>query len=312
MTRSRVDQTPVTELLNRDGERLLVLETADITALPTDWTWPESVEVLAADGITPLYGVLYRPSHFDPKRMYPLINYVGSGPWLSMTPTGSFHSAGTLYTAWHYFNAAAIAELGFIVLQLDSRGTPLRSKVFQDYSYGWAPDAINSEDHATALQQLATQYPAIDPERMGSYCAAYAGGLVNYLECQDIYKVHVQASVLDVRLVGCTINHDTFEGLDGPPKDKCHPEQLVTNLRHKLLLMHPLFGHQAEVYPLTAAMRIVHALQKANKDFDLLMTPETGPSFGHYNTRRIWDYFIKHLMGAEAPKEFALKSSILP
>ena len=83
-------------------------------------------------------------------------------------------------------------------------------------------------------------------------------------------------------------------------------------LRRKLLLMHPLFGHQADCYPLTAAMRVVHALQKANKDFDLLMTPETAPSFGHYNTRRIWDYFVKHLMMEKAPKEFDLKASILP
>jgi dipeptidyl aminopeptidase/acylaminoacyl peptidase len=312
ITRSRVDQAPVTELLNRDGEQLLEIEVADISSLPTDWTWPESVKVLAADNVTPLYGVLFRPSHFDADKSYPLINYVGSGPWLSMTPAGSFHSTGSGYRDWHYFNAAALAELGFIVLQLDSRGTPLRSKAFQDHSYGWAPDAINSEDHATALQQLATQYPAIDPERMGSYCVAYAGGLINFLERQNLYRVHVQASVLDVRLVSCSMKGDVWEGLDGPPKDKCHPEQLVTNLRRKLLLMHPLFGHQADVYPLTAAMRVVHALQKANKDFDLLMTPETGPSFGHYSTRRIWDYFVKHLMGAEAPKEFALKSSILP
>ena len=312
ITRSRVDRAPVTELLNREGERLLELEIADITALPTGWTWPESVEVLAADGVTPLYGVLYRPSYFDPKKSYPLINYVGSGPWLSMAPAGSFNNAGTLYTAWHYFNAAAIAELGFIVLQLDSRGTPLRGKAFQDHSYGWAPDAIDTQDHAVALQQLTTQYPAIDPERIGSFSCAYSGGLINFLECQDLYKVHVQASVLDVRLVGCTIKGDIWEGLDGPANDKCYPEQLVNKLRRKLLLMHPLFGHQANVYPLTATMRVVHALQKANKDFDLLMTPETGASFGHYSTRRIWDYFVKHLMGAEAPKEFKLKASILP
>ncbi|MDB9953560.1 S9 family peptidase [Porticoccaceae bacterium] len=312
MTRSRVDQAPVTELINRQGETLLELEATDTTSLLAGWTWPESVQVLAADGVTPLNGVLYRPSHFDPNQSYPLINYVGSGPWMSMIPVGSFHSARTGYHNWHYFNAAALAELGFMVLQLDSRGTPLRSKAFQDYSYGWVPDAISSEDHTAALQQLSERYPAIDPERIGSYCAAYPGGLTNFLECQDLYKVHVQSLVFDVRLLTCSMKSDIWESVAGPDKDKRYPEQLVKNLRRKLLIMHPLFGPMADIYPLTSALRVVHALQKANKDFDMLMTPNTGPSSGHYSTRRIWDYFVKHLMNSETPKAFDLKASILP
>jgi dipeptidyl aminopeptidase/acylaminoacyl peptidase len=231
---------------------------------------------------------------------------------MSMIPVGSFHSARTGYHNWHYFNAAALAELGFMVLQLDSRGTPLRSKAFQDYSYGWVPDAISSEDHGTALEQLVERYPAIDPERIGSYCAAYPGGLTNFLERQDLYKVHVQSLVFDVRLLTCSMKGDIWESVTGPDKDKRYPEQLVQNLCRKLLIMHPLFGPMADIYPLTSAMRIVHALQKENKDFDMLMTPNTGPSSGHYNTRRIWDYFVKHLMSAETPKAFDLKASILP
>lgn len=312
MTHSRVNAAPTTELLNRDGEKLLELEITDTTSLPSGWTWPESVQVLAADGVTPLYGVLFRPSYFDPDESYPLINYVGSGPWMSMIPVGSFHSTRTGYNDWHYFNAAALAELGFIVLQLDSRGTPLRSKAFQDYSYGWVPDAISTEDHSTALQQLVDRYPAIDPERIGSYCAAYPGGLINFLERQDLYKVHVQSLVLDMRLITCSMKVDIWEGVAGPDKDKCYPEQLVKHLRGKLLIMHPLFGPTADIYPPTSALRVVHALQKANKDFDMLMTPNTGATFGYYNTRRIWDYFVKHLMNAETPKAFDLKASILP
>ncbi|MDB9953763.1 S9 family peptidase [Porticoccaceae bacterium] len=312
VTHSRVDEAPVTELFNRDGEKLLGLEITNTTSLPSAWAWPESVQVLAADGVTPLCGVLFRPSHFDPAESYPLINYVGSGPWMSMIPVGSFHSARTGYHDWHYFNAAALAELGFIVLQLDSRGTPLRSKAFQDYSYGWIPDAISSEDHATALQQLVERYPAIDPERIGSYCVAYPGGLTNFLERQDLYKVHVQGMVHDMRLLTCSVCVDTWESVAGPDKDKCYPEQLAKNLRRKLLIMHPLSGPTADIYPLTSALRVVHALQKANKNFDMLMTSNTGTTFGHYSTRRIWDYFVKHLMNAETPKAFDLKASILP
>ena len=219
---------------------------------------------------------------------------------------------------WHYFNAAAFAELGFMVLQLDGRGTPLRSKSFQDYSYGWVPDATSTEDHIVALKQLTARYPSIDLKRIGSYCSAYPGGLTHFLECQDLYKVHVQANVFDVRLLSCSMKGDIWESVEGPRNDKFYPEQLVDNLRGKLLIMHPLFGPQAAVYPISAALRVVHALQKANKDFDLLMTPNNGASvfsessFGSYNTRRIWDYFVKYLMGVKPPKEFDLKASMLP
>jgi dipeptidyl aminopeptidase/acylaminoacyl peptidase len=311
-TRSRVDQAPVTELLNSNGDNIMTLEVADTTSLPRHWTWPEPVQVLAADHVTPLHGVLFRPSHFDPEQSYPLINYVGSGPWMSMIPVGSFNSTRDSYIDWHYFNASALAELGFIVLQLDSRGTPLRSKAFQDDSYGWVPDAINNEDHSAALQQLIQRYPAIDPERIGSYCAGYPSGLTHFFENQDIYKVHVQGNVLDVRLLSCSMKGDIWETVGGPADDKQYPEDLVTHLRGKLLIMHPLFGPQASSYPLTSAFRVVHALQKANKNFDMLMTSNKGASFGHYSTRRIFDYFVKHLMGATPPKAFALNASMLP
>lgn len=311
MTRSRVDQAPVSQLLNRDGETLLELEVTDISLLPDGWHWPEPVEVQAADGVTPLYGVLFRPSYFSPDKQYPVINYISGGPWLSIVPKGSFHSSRHAYTDFHYFIAAAFAELGFIVLQLDSRGTPLRGKAFQDDSYGWVPDAANTEDHAGAIRQLAERYPAMDLHRVGSCCLAYLSGLVNFFECQDLYKVHVQANVMDTRLTGCSFHGDIFEGCEGPSDNKCYPEQLAEKLRGKLLLMHTLNGPQVSFYPPAGAFRVIDALQKANKDFDMLMAPGSNDSYGSYASRRIWDYLVTHLMGEEPPKAFKLDASFI-
>lgn len=311
LTRSRVDQAPVSELIDRDGNVLLVLETTDITSLPQGWHWPEPIEVQAADGSTPLYGVLFRPPNFSPDKRYPVINYVGSGPWMSMVPKGSFNSARADYTDWHYFNASAFAALGFMVLQLDSRGTPLRGKAFLDESYGWVSDAINSQDHASAITQLAARYPEIDLDRVGSYCAGYPGGLINFFEQQDLYKVHVQAMLLDVRLLGRTMKGDVWESCEGPAKDRCYPEQLVGNLRQKLLLMHPIGGSLVNFYPVAAPLRVVNALQQANKDFDFFMGMATNVSYGPYVTRRVYDYLVEHLMGEEPPKDFKLAASII-
>ena len=305
-TRTRTDQVPVTLLIDRDGKEVMKLEVADTSALPEGWQWPQPIKVIAADGITDLYALLFRPSNFSPDKQYPLINFINSGPWLSVVPKGSFHTSRG-YADRHYFYGAALAELGFIVLVLDSRGTPLRSKEFQDESYGWIPSSANTKDHAGAIQQLAQRYPYIDINRVGIYCQGYRSGLQNFLERQDLYKVCVQMNLLDNRLISCTIEGDKFEGPAGPSKDRHYPENLVDGLCGKLLLMTVMSSFLASSYPPAGTFRVIDALQKANKDFDMLIVPnDAGLGCSNYMFRRAWDYLVRYLQGMDPPKEFLL------
>ena len=304
-TRTRADQVPITLLIDRDGKEILELEVANISALPKGWQWPEPVKLLAADGSTDIYGLLFRPSDFSPDKHYPLINFINSSAKLSVVPKGSFHTCRG-YADRHYFYSAAMAELGFIVLLLDSRGSPLRSKAFQDESYGWIPSSANTEDHAGAIQQLAQRYSYIDINRVGVYCQSYRSGLQNFLERQDLYKVGVQMNLLDNRLISSTIESEKFEGLEGPGADKHYPEQLVNNLSGKLLMMTVMSSFLSPSYPPAGTFRVIDALQKANKDFDMLIVPYDLFGCSSYMFRRAWDYLVKHLKGVEPPKEFKL------
>lgn len=306
ITRTRADQVPVTLLCDKDGNQILELEVASTTNLPQNWHWPEPFKVLAADSHTDIYGLLFRPSGFSPDTCYPVINLIGSGPWLSVVPKGSFHSAG-MYCNMYYFYAAAIAELGFIVVLLDSRGTPLRSKAFQDDSYGWIPASGNTEDHAGAIRQLAERYNYMDMSRVGVFTRGYRSGLQNFLERQDLYKVCVTMNLFDNRLIGSAVEGDKWESCDGPITQEYYPENLVENLQGKLFLMHGMTGLVIPSYPPAATLRLVEALQKANKKFDLLIVPDCGYMFTNYMTRRAWDYLVRHLAGDAPPKEFALE-----
>ena len=305
-TCSRVDQAPVTVLLDREGNRLMEIEAADTRALSGNWTWPEPVQAKATDGETDLYGVLHRPSGFSAGQSYPVINYINSGPWISVVPKASFSSAG-VYADRHYFYAQALAELGFVVLCLDSRGTPLRSKAFQDESYGWIPSAANTDDHVGAIKQLAEIYPEMDLDRVGIVCQFYRSGIQNFLERQDFYKVCVQMALHDSRMNPGCIEGEKYEGVNGPENNKPYAEDLAKNLEGKLLLMNVLNAGSSAVYPSAAAFRVVDALQKANKNFDMLFLPQAGGSVcNYYMFRRAWDYLLKHLAGVEPPKEVNL------
>ena len=165
VTQSRADEVPVTLLLDRNGQIILKLETADISALPDNWQWPEPVRLVAADGITDIYGLVFRPSDFSPKHSYPVVSSVYNTPDLPRVSKGSFSNGATFGSP--YLNAAALAELGFIVVQIDGRGTPFRSKAFHDESYGCTESASNLDDHIAGIQQLAKRYPYMDLERVG-------------------------------------------------------------------------------------------------------------------------------------------------
>ena len=304
-TRTRADLVPTTLLADRNGKAIMELEVTDISTLPEGWRWPEPVKLLAADGSTDIYGLLFRPSDFSPNKHYPVINFINSSAKLAVVPKGSFNTSRG-YADRHYFYGAALAELGFIVLVLDSRGTPLRSKAFQDESYGWIPSSANTKDHASAIKQLAQRYPYMDINRVGICCQGYRSGLQNFLERQDLYKVCVQMSLLDNRLISCTIEGDKFEGIEGPSDDKLYPEQLVDKLSGKLLLMTAMTSFLSSSYPPAGTFRVIDALQKANKDFDMLILPNVEGGCNNYMFRRAWDYLVKNLQAVEPPKEFLL------
>lgn len=305
-TRSRADQVPISLLINRNGKILMELETADISNLPNGWQWPEPIKLTAADGKTDIYGTLFRPSDFSENKQYPVINMIVGGPWFSAVPHGSFHNSRG-YADRYYFQGAALAELGFMVVVIDSRGTPLRHKSFQDACYGWIPAAANTADHRTGIEQLAARYPFMDLNRVGVYSpTGYQGGIQNLMENPDFYTVGVISLFQDSRLISCTIEGDKYQGKDGPANDKRFPEQLANDWEGKLLLIQTLYGGVTSCYPPAGAFRLIEAFRQANKDYDLLVVPDTDFIMGTYEMRRAWDFLVNHLQGIEPPKTFKL------
>lgn len=302
-TQSRVDQGSSSRLLDRNGNIILELEQTDLSGLPEGWQWPEPFEVTAADGETSLYGALFRPSGFSPDKSYPVLNFISSGPWISVVPKASFHCAKATHGARHYFYAAALAELGFIVFVLDSRGTPLRSKAFQDESYGWVPSSANTADHAYAIEQLATRYPYMDRNRVGIFSQGYRSGLQNFMERQDLYKACVHMLCLDDRMTGAFVG-EKYEGREPSPKFRQYPEQMVEAMEGRLMLMNSMSSALSTCYPPAATFRVISALQKANKDFDMLMVPHGEFGCDSYMFRRAFDFLIKNLLEETPPKEF--------
>jgi dipeptidyl-peptidase-4 len=203
----------------------------------------------------------------------------------------------------------SLAELGFIVVTIDGRGTPGRSKAFHDVSYGDLGQAGNLEDHMTGLRQLAGRYPYMDLDRVGIYGHS-GGGFAStraILAYPDFYKVAVSSAG----------NHDqrgyllswgsTYQGvLEGDNYENTVNARLAGNLKGKLLLTHG--GMDDNVHP-ALTMQVVDALIKANKDFELLLFPNANHSYEGvqaYATRQRWDYFVKHLLGKKPPENYAV------
>ncbi|MDB9952698.1 S9 family peptidase [Porticoccaceae bacterium] len=303
-TRSRADEIPESVLINRKGDTVLELERADISGLPDGWQWPEPVKLLADDGVTDIYGLVFRPSNFSPDQSYPVVSQVFNTPEIPWVSKGSF-SNGAMIFGWPYLDAAAVAELGFIVVQIDGRGSVCRQKSFSDESYGWLESVSNLDDHVAGIKQLAARYPYMDIQRVGitTHNTGGSGGIQGLLQHPDFYKVGVSALPHDGRLIGGAMWGEKFEGLSGPDVNKLYPEMMVEKLQGKLLLIN---GMLDVTCPPATIFRWVDALQNANKDFDLILLPKLGHNFSGYLVRRTWDYLVQHLLGEEPPKEFKL------
>jgi len=299
---------PMTVLRDADGEVVVPLEKADISRLvAAAWQPPTPIEVKARDGRTDLYGLLYKPSHFDPSRSYPIINYVYPGPQTGSVSNRSFTPSRG--------DKQALAELGFIVVEVDAMGTPMRSKSFHAAYYGNMGDN-GLPDQIAALEELAGRYPWMDLDRVGIYGHS-GGGFAStdaILRYPDFYKVAVSGAG----------NHDNrnyeddwaekWQGLlerypDGTTNYDNQANQLLAqNLKGKLLLTHGTMDSNVPPYN---TLLVVDALIAANKDFDLLLLPNRRHGFGNepYMMRRRWDYFVRHLLGAEPPQEYEMQAA---
>ena len=300
VTETRVDHPSVTRLYDRDGAALMTVEEADVSHLPEGWQWPEPVLLKAADGATDIHGIIYRPSDFNGAASYPVILLNFNQPEFATVSKGSFGNG--VGAGRYYLTGAALAELGFIVVHIDGRGSPERDKAFYDESYGNMDRANLLEDQMAGLQQLAAKYPFMDMTRVGiaSILSGGSGAVQGMLKYPDFFKVGVSTCLHDSRLISTALASDEFEG---PDVNRSYPEDLAHQLKGKLFLSHGMLDIDISV---AATMRLVDALQRANKDFDLLLLPRMGHGGGEYKylLRRSWDYFVRHLAGVEPPKEF--------
>lgn len=305
-TRSRADQVPVSLLLNRVGEVVCELETADISALPAGWQWPEPVKLTASGGATDIYGLVYRPSNFDDSKTYPVINFVLSCPDVPAVSKGSFIN-NEAQAELGFMAALALAQLGFFVVVIDGHGTPFRNKDFVDESYGWIPNSAQTSEHIECINQLALRYPNMDLQNVG-ILSMYGMPAVHFLfERPDFFKVGVVVCPQDSRLMSGPLWGEKYEGLSGLKNEHHYPEDMVNNFQGKLLLMHGMLDTCST--PATT-FRLVEALHKADKDFDMFLLPNVGHDPSPF-IRRSWDYLVRHLLKAEPPTAFKLAAKRL-
>ncbi|MGH9659637.1 MAG: alpha/beta hydrolase family protein, partial [Bryobacteraceae bacterium] len=299
-TWSKVNTAPVSVLRRaEDGDVARELERTDLEPLlRTGWKWPEPFKATAADGKTEIYGVLLRPSNFDPSKKYPIVEQIYTGPQSYSTPK-SFRARGPMQ---------AMAELGFAVVVVDGRGMGKRSKAFHDFSYRNLGGDVRLADHIAAIRQLAARYPYLDLDRVGVYGHS-AGGYDStnaILTHPEFYKVAVSsAGNHDHRMDKAWWNELWMGFPDGEHYKQQSNVTLAPKLEGKLMLMHGELDDN--VHP-ASSMQLVDALIKANKDFDLLIMPgENHGSGGHrYFIRRRWDFFVRHLLGVEPPRNYRI------
>ena len=296
---------PVSVVRDMDGRVRMELGEADISRLvASGWQAPIPFDVKARDGETDLYGLMFRPSDFDPSRTYPVINYLYPGPQSGSVGSRSFRAA--------HRDLQSLAELGFVVVELDAMGTPMRSKSFHETYYGNMGDN-GLPDQIGGIRQLGERNEWMDLDRVGIFGHS-GGGFASadaIMRYPDFYKVAVsQAGNHDNRLYEDDWG-EKWQGLleeypDGTTNYDNQANQLLAeNLVGKLLIAH---GTLDDNVPPANTMVVVDALIEANKDFDLVLFPNRRHGFGNepYMMRRRWDYFVRHLLGAEPPQNYEI------
>lgn len=297
---SRVNSIPATILLDRNGRKIMTLAESDFSQLKAaGYRFPEPFKVKAADGVTDLYGVMYKPFNFDSTKVYPIIDYVYPGPQVE-----AVYYPYTLMSV----RTDRLAQAGFIVISVGQRGGhPSRSKWYHNYGYGNMRD-YPLADHKYVIEQLANRYSYIDITRVGIHGHSGGGFMSTAAICQypDFFKV----------AVSCAGNHDnriynrwwseTHHGVKEEISEKGDTTfvyKIETNpsiakqLKGHLLLVHGDIDNN--VHPANT-IRVVNALIRANKRFDMLLLPGQRHGFGDMNEYFYWrlvDYFSKYLNG---------------
>ena len=299
-TYSTVTTPPVTVLRSgKDGKILRTLESADISVLEAEgWKAPEVFVAKGRDGKTDMWGLIQRPSNFDPNKRYPIIEYIYSGPGDQYVPK--------TFTPWLYY-LQNMAELGFIVVQVDAMTTSFRTREFEEVCYKNLKDG-GLPDRIAWIKAAAEKYPYMDIDRVGIYGCSAGGqnALAAVLWHGDFYKAAYAAC-------GCHDNRmDKIwwnEQWMGYPVDSSYVE--CSNVENAYRLERPLMlvvGELDDNVDPASTMQVVNALEKAGKDFELLVIPGAHHTMGEsYGDHKRYDFFVRHLLGVEPPKWNELK-----
>jgi dipeptidyl aminopeptidase/acylaminoacyl peptidase len=281
-----------------DGRVVTELGRGDATALfATGYTAPEPFQGVAADGKTPLYGMIWRPANFDPSRRYPVIDNVYTGPTTTNVPTTW---AGTILAG-----QASVAQIGAVVVTIDGRGTSRRGQAFRLPAYQNLGE-VGLDDHIAMIRQMARKYPYLDVSRVGVYGGS-AGGYDAarfVLRRPGFFKVAVSSSGNhDLRLDKAWWPEVSMGYADPATWERNSNMSVAKNLTGKLLLVH---GDIDDNVPVTESMRLAEALITAGRDVDLVILPNTTHRVAQpFFYRKLRDYFTRHLLD-EAPPALPL------
>ena len=297
---SRVNTIPRTDLMDSNGRKLMTLEESDFSGLlAAGYQFPEPFKVKAADGVTDLYGVMYKPFNFDSTALYPIIDYVYPGPQVEATVYPFSRMS---------VRTDRLAQAGFIVITVGNRGGhPSRSKWYHNFGYGNLRD-YGLADQKAAIEQLANRYSFIDINRVGIHGHS-GGGFMStaaILQYPDFFKA----------AVSCAGNHDnriynrwwseTHHGVKEVVSEKGDTtfvyniktnEEIASRLKGHLMLVHGDIDNN--VHP-GNTLRVADALIRAGKRFDMLLLPQQRHGFGDMDEYFYWrmvDYFSRHLLG---------------
>ena len=296
-TYSRVDQPPVTELRSgEDGSLICELERADWSRLQeSGWQPPERFTAKGRDGETDIFGVIYRPSNFDVQKKYPVIEKIYAGPHGSFVPKK--------FSAFH--SAQEVAELGFIVVQIDGMGTSNRSKAFHDVCWKNLGDS-GFPDRIRWIQAAAERYPFMDLNPGVGIYGGSAGGQSStraLLAFGDFYTVAVSdCGCHDNRMDKIWWNELWMGWPIGPHYEEQSNVTHAGKLKGRLLLT---VGEVDRNVDPASTMQVVNALIKADRDFELIVFPGKGHGIGEspYGKRRRRDFFVRHLLGVEPRRQ---------
>ena len=300
-TYSKVDQAPITVLRDATtGKLIQTLEQADITKLKQHgWVAPEVFVAKGRDGKTDMWGIIQRPTNFDPAKKYPVIEYIYAGPGDAYTPKNFMP---------YNWNMTSLADLGFIVVQLDAMGTAWRGKQFEEVCYKNLKDA-GFPDRELWIKAAAKKYPYIDAERVGIFGASAGGqeSTTAVLLHGDFYKAAYSSC-------GCQDNRmDKIwwnELWMSYPIDSSYVE--CSNVENAYKLERPLMlvvGEMDDNVDPSSTYQVANALIKAGKDFELVVLPGVHHTMGEYfGEHKRYDFFVKNLLGVTPPKWSDVKS----